>query len=160
MLPLHFSKKLRGRLVIGTEVLSGSSVKDMERFVPKKLKRRTIFSKLALDFDLPGKFTPVEDFKWGMVFEKSYEILTRGHPVSLHTRVENVQDRSEFSKYVISPTKFKLDKVDKLFDNKKPTNDESLEEDIDDLRHRVETKIRSYDESSDFYFPSELETKV
>ena len=58
--PLHFSKKLRGRLVIGTEVFSGSSVEDMERFVPKKLTRRMIFSKLAAVFDIPGKFTPVE----------------------------------------------------------------------------------------------------
>ena len=58
--PLHFSKKLRGRLVIGTEVFNGSSVEDMERFVPKKLTRRMIFSKLASVFDIPGKFTPVE----------------------------------------------------------------------------------------------------
>ena len=57
---LHFSKKLRGRLVIGTEVFNGSSVEDMERFVPKKLTRRMIFSKLASVFDIPGKFTPVE----------------------------------------------------------------------------------------------------
>ena len=29
----------------------------------------------------------------------------------LHTRVENVQARSEFSNYIISPTKFKFEKV-------------------------------------------------
>merc|ERR1712240_248212 len=52
-----------------------------------------------------------EDFKKGMEFEKRHEILTRGHPVILHTGVANVQDRSEFSKNVISPTKFKLEKV-------------------------------------------------
>merc|ERR1712240_490351 len=36
-----------------------------------------------------------EDFKKGMVFEKRHEILTRGHPVILHTGVANVHDRSE-----------------------------------------------------------------
>ena len=56
---LHFSKKLRGRLVIGTEVFDGSLVEDMESFVPKKLTRRMIFSKKNAVFDLLGKFTPV-----------------------------------------------------------------------------------------------------
>ena len=46
--------------MIGTEIFSGSSVEDMDRFVPKKFTKRMIFSKLASVFDLPGKFTPVE----------------------------------------------------------------------------------------------------
>ena len=36
---LHFSKKARGRLMIGTEVFKGSMVEDMEKFVPKPLTR-------------------------------------------------------------------------------------------------------------------------
>ena len=56
---LHFSKKTRGRLVIGTEVFKGSMVEDMEKFVPKPLTRRQIFSKNASIFDLLGKFTPI-----------------------------------------------------------------------------------------------------
>ena len=34
---LHFSKKLRGRLVFGTEVYSGSCLEDLDKFVPKDL---------------------------------------------------------------------------------------------------------------------------
>ena len=56
---LHFSKKLRGRLVVGTEVFSGSLVEDMDKFVPRNLTRRMIFSKNGAVFDLLGKFTPV-----------------------------------------------------------------------------------------------------
>ena len=61
--------------------------------------------------DLRLKKEEEEDYNKGMVFEKSHEILTRGHPVMLHTRVENVQARLEFSNYIISPTKFKWEKV-------------------------------------------------
>ena len=57
--PLHFSKKLRGRLVVGTEVFDGSLLDEMEKFVPKKLTRRMIFSKKNAIFDILGKFTPV-----------------------------------------------------------------------------------------------------
>ena len=32
---LHFRKKARGRLMIGTEVFKGSMVEDMDKFVPK-----------------------------------------------------------------------------------------------------------------------------
>ena len=56
---LHFGKKLRGRLVVGTEVFEGSLVEDMEKFVPKKLTRRQIFSKKASVFDILGKFIPI-----------------------------------------------------------------------------------------------------
>jgi hypothetical protein len=51
---ITLQQEIEGRLVIGTEV------EDMERFVPKKLARRMIFSKMASVFDLPGKFSPVE----------------------------------------------------------------------------------------------------
>ena len=47
-----------------------------------------------------------EDFNQGVIFEKSAEILTRGHQVSLsvNSRVDNVKSRSNFSGYVIEPT--------------------------------------------------------
>ena len=54
---LHFSRKIRGRLVVGTEVFSGSFA-DLEKFVPKSLTRRMVVSKVASVFDLYGKFTP------------------------------------------------------------------------------------------------------
>ena len=56
---LHFSKKLRGRLVVGTKVFEGSCLDDMNKFVPAKLTRRMIFSKNGAIFDLPGKFAPI-----------------------------------------------------------------------------------------------------
>ena len=54
---LHFSRKIRGRLQVGTEVFRGSFA-DLEKFVPKKLTRRILVSKVASVFDLYGKFTP------------------------------------------------------------------------------------------------------
>ena len=55
---LHFSKKVRGRLAVGTEVFSGSFA-DLENFVQKKLTRTMIFSKNNSLFDILGKFVPV-----------------------------------------------------------------------------------------------------
>ena len=55
--PLHFSKKVRGRLSVGVEVFDGS-FGDLEFFVPKKLTRTMIFSKNNSLFDILGKFVP------------------------------------------------------------------------------------------------------
>ena len=53
-----------------------------------------------------------EDFNKGFVFEKTPEILTPGHiTVLLNSRVENVKARAEYSQYLLSPTKFKFEKV-------------------------------------------------
>ena len=56
---LHFSKKLRGRLVLGTEVYSGSCLEDLDKFVPKDLTLRMVLRRNASFFDLTGKFTPI-----------------------------------------------------------------------------------------------------
>ena len=56
---LHFSKKSRGRLEIGTQVFSGHFREDLEKFVPKDLTRKQILSKKASLFDITGKFTPI-----------------------------------------------------------------------------------------------------
>ena len=57
--PLHSCKNLRGRLVTSTEVISGSSVEEMKKFVPENLTSRIMIYKASV-FNLPGKFTPVE----------------------------------------------------------------------------------------------------
>ena len=56
---LHFSRKLRGRLIVGTKMFEGSMMEQLEEFVPKKLTRRTIFSKNYSIFDLTGKIAPI-----------------------------------------------------------------------------------------------------
>ena len=56
--PLHFGKKSRGRLAIGTEIFSGS-FGDLEKFIPKNLTRRQVVSKYAEIFDFVGKWVPV-----------------------------------------------------------------------------------------------------
>ena len=55
--PIHFGKKARGKLKIGTEVFEGSFA-DLEKFVPQKLTRRMIVSKFWSIFDLFGHLTP------------------------------------------------------------------------------------------------------
>ena len=55
---LHFGKKIRGKLAVGTEVFSGSFA-DLEKFVPAKLTRRQVVSKFASLFDVLGKLVPV-----------------------------------------------------------------------------------------------------
>ena len=55
---LHFSRKVRGRLLAGTQVFEGS-MEQLDSFVPKKLTRRIIFSKNHSIFDLPGKLAPI-----------------------------------------------------------------------------------------------------
>ena len=52
-----------------------------------------------------------EDYKKGLVFERSHEILTRGHSVMLSNRAEKVKERAEVSNYLLSPTKYKFEKV-------------------------------------------------
>ena len=56
---LHFSKKCRGRLEIGTQVFSGHFREDLEKFVPKALTRKQILSRKASLFDVTGKLTPI-----------------------------------------------------------------------------------------------------
>ena len=57
-----------------------------------------------------------ESYNEGLVFERSQEILTRGHPVSiLTTRVDNVKMRSEFSSYPLLPTKFSFEKTVRIY---------------------------------------------
>ena len=57
---LHFGKKVRGKLLVGTQVFEGSMVADMEQFVPQNLTRRMLFSKKSGFFDILGKFTPID----------------------------------------------------------------------------------------------------
>ena len=54
-----------------------------------------------------------DDFNQGVIYEKTAEILTRGHQIilSVTSRIENVKSRSDFSHYIIEPTKFKFEKV-------------------------------------------------
>ena len=52
-----------------------------------------------------------ETYKDGFVFERSQEILTRGHTTANLTRLDQVKSRAEEAKYILSPTKFKFQKT-------------------------------------------------
>ena len=54
---LHFGKKRRGRLREDTKFYSGKQ-EELDQFVPKKLSRRNVCSKLASIFDPTGKLGP------------------------------------------------------------------------------------------------------
>ena len=56
--PLHFGKKIRGKINIGTQIFDGS-FKDLEKFVPEKLSRKQVVSKMASIFDPFGKYVPL-----------------------------------------------------------------------------------------------------
>ena len=51
-----------------------------------------------------------EEFDRGMIFEKSPEILVRGH-VANQERVDKIKDRAAHSNYILQPSKFPFDKV-------------------------------------------------
>ena len=56
-----------------------------------------------------------EDFNKGFIYEKTKDILTKGHTTVLACkRVENVFSRAEFSKYLIPLNKFKFEKTVKV----------------------------------------------
>ena len=61
MQPLHFGKVTRGRLAVGTKIFEGNfaSFDDMNSFVPRKLTRRQVVSKLMSIFDLQGRMIPL-----------------------------------------------------------------------------------------------------
>ena len=42
----------------GTQVFTGSTLDEMDKFVPQDLTRRQVFSKNGTVFDLLGKLTP------------------------------------------------------------------------------------------------------
>ena len=56
--PLHFGKKVRGKLLVGTEIFDGN-FGDLCSFVPERLTRRQVVSKFASVFDPYGKLCPV-----------------------------------------------------------------------------------------------------
>ena len=56
--PIHFGKKSRGKLSVGTEIFDGSFA-DLETFCSKRFTRRVVVSKLYSVFDMFGKLTPV-----------------------------------------------------------------------------------------------------
>ena len=56
--PIHFGKKARGRIKVGTEIFDGS-FEDLYKFVPGGFTRRMVASKFLSFWDPLGKFCPV-----------------------------------------------------------------------------------------------------
>ena len=120
---VHSSKNLRGRLVTSTEIISSSSVEVFKRFVPKISTGRMMFYKASL-LDLPGKLT---SGKFG------------------RKRLRNIQARKRKCRILKDYSKLKTFQVyvpdvkeaKELFDDKKPTDDESDDKLIDVHRQRL-----------------------
>ena len=54
-----------------------------------------------------------KDFNDGLIFGDKDDILTRGHPVQTaqiltEARIGKIQDRADFSNYLVLPTKFRF----------------------------------------------------
>lgn len=56
--PLHFGRKTRGKIQVGTEIFSGG-FNDLLKFVPDQLTRRQVVSKFHSFFDPLGHFVPI-----------------------------------------------------------------------------------------------------
>ena len=86
--------------------------------MPEKLTRRTMFFKASV-FNLPGKFTPV---KVGMKNDNAVP--------------EKLKDGSEIQMFQVSVSLPEINEVGKLFNDKKPPDEESDNQVIDVRRHR------------------------
>ena len=69
---IHFGKKARGRLIVGTQTFEGT-FQDLDNFVPQNLTRRQIVSKFSSLYDVYGKLTPVTA---GMKLQVRQAVLT------------------------------------------------------------------------------------
>ena len=56
---LHFGKVVRGKLKEGTKFFEGGTMADLDLFLPRKLSKRQVTSKLASIFDPRAKLAPV-----------------------------------------------------------------------------------------------------
>ena len=57
--PLHFGKRKRGRLDPKTKFFTGSTLEEIDEFVPKTLNRKQATSKFASIWDITGKLGPM-----------------------------------------------------------------------------------------------------
>ena len=55
-----------------------------------------------------------DDYERGLVYERVPEVLTRGHVVSPR-RVDLIEERATYSKYLLLPTKFSFPKVVRIY---------------------------------------------
>ena len=87
---LHFGRKSRGKIAVGTEIFDGSFA-DLETFVPIKLSRRQIVGKCWAVFDPLGKLTPETAKLKLMCREAINETVDWDDPVSPDTRSKFIQ---------------------------------------------------------------------
>ena len=89
---LHFSKKSRGRLDIGTETYTGHFMEDMDKFVPADLTPKMILSRKASLFDIQGKFSPISGKLSSDLRQAVRETQTWDEVVSEQTRATWVKN--------------------------------------------------------------------
>ena len=83
--PLHFGRKNRGKLRVGTEIFDGS-FGDLKTFVPLGINKRIITSKYSSLFDPMGKYLPVTGGMKCQLRQVNNETFGWDDPVSLETR--------------------------------------------------------------------------
>ena len=87
------------------DVMPGSRWQDGETWMRNTVAQAIADGQIKPALELRINDEEKEEFRDGVVFDKIPEVLTRGHALK-QERISKLEERAQYSKYVIIPTKF------------------------------------------------------
>jgi len=87
------------------DVMPGSRWQDGETWMRNTVAQAIADGQIKPALELRINDEEKEEFRDGVVFDKIPEVLTRGHALQ-QERISKLEERAQYSKYVIIPTKF------------------------------------------------------
>ena len=87
------------------DVMAGARWHNGEAWMTWPVERSIAEGLIKPALDLKMNEDDRDEFKEGIIFEKVPEVLTRGHNLNLE-RISKIEERAQFSKYVLVPTKY------------------------------------------------------